>query len=422
MIDEPASARALIPWRRACWIVLLLAVIVRASVLVAGFSSLSGDPDRYRLLAENLVERGVYGAGDHPSAYRPPLWPLLLVSCVAGHEAVELRVALLQLALGVATVLLAAWLADAWRTGRLGHLAPLLVAIDPILLRQSTLVMTETLAAALAALALAALTWHAQRPTAWRAIAAGVALGLCCLCRPTFLPWLALVALSTPWTLGADRKTALRSATCLTLAAGALLLPWVVRNYRAFGQPILGTTHGGYTLLLGNNPSFYEYARHGAWGDAWDARPFQAGLARDLASMPASDELARNQFEYDQAWSHIGEAPGDFLRSAVLRLGYLFSPLPHHVGTVHSAAETWIRWSIGVFYLAEFSLVLVGMAGLRGSLLRAPWLWGVMLLASFAAVHLFYWTDMRMRAPLVPVVALLAAVGAGRVAACRAGS
>jgi hypothetical protein len=36
--------------------------------------------------------------------------------------------------------------------------------------------------------------------------------------------------------------------------------------------------------------------------------------------------------------------------------------------------------------------------------------------ASFTAVHTFYWTDMRMRAPLVGVVCLLAAAGGAQLA------
>jgi len=33
------------------------------------------------------------------------------------------------------------------------------------------------------------------------------------------------------------------------------------------------------------------------------------------------------------------------------------------------------------------------------------------LILSLTAVHAFYWSDMRMRAPLVPAIALLAASG-----------
>jgi hypothetical protein len=46
---------------------------------------------------------------------------------------------------------------------------------------------------------------------------------------------------------------------------------------------------------------------------------------------------------------------------------------------------------------------------------RPPWLWATLLIASFATVHLVYWTDMRMRAPLTPALSLLAAIGGRRV-------
>jgi hypothetical protein len=39
----------------------------------------------------------------------------------------------------------------------------------------------------------------------------------------------------------------------------------------------------------------------------------------------------------------------------------------------------------------------------------------LLLAISFTAVHLVYWTDMRMRAPLIPAVALAAAAGTGWV-------
>ena len=35
----------------------------------------------------------------------------------------------------------------------------------------------------------------------------------------------------------------------------------------------------------------------------------------------------------------------------------------------------------------------------------------LVLIVSFTAVHSIYWADMRMRAPLVPAIALLAAAG-----------
>jgi hypothetical protein len=43
----------------------------------------------------------------------------------------------------------------------------------------------------------------------------------------------------------------------------------------------------------------------------------------------------------------------------------------------------------------------------------------VLLCLSFTAVHTFYWTDLRMRAPLMPFVALVAAAGLAWLTARR---
>lgn len=413
MTAELGTASPLAPSRRSAWLVLCVALVARSSVLVAEFSSLAHDPDSYRQLAENLVSHGTFGFGEQPTAYRSPLWPLVLVPCVIGAEGVELRIALMQFLLGLATVGVVWWLARVWDVGRAGWLAPLLVAIDPILLRQSTVVMTETLATLFATLSLATLTWYACNPSSRRAAVVGACIGLACLSRPTFLLWFAVVPVLS--LIGAkDRRGEALTQSLYMLAAGVVvLLPWTARNYVAFAKPIVGTTHGGYTLLLGNNPSFYEYARDGAWGHAWDATSFQAELARDLPAWtsPAA-ELERDRLTYEQAHHHIETERADFLRAAVLRLGYLFSPLPHQLGATQTAAQASVRLSIAVFYLVEFALALLGILYLRRRLFRAPWIWGLSLVACFAAVHLFYWTDMRMRAPLVPVIALLAAAGA----------
>lgn len=412
MTADSATSPSLASARLAFWLVLSVAVVARSGVLVAEFASLAEDPDSYRQLAENLVDYGTFGIGDQPTAYRPPLWPLLLVTCVLGAEGVEVRIAIVQFVLGLATVGLVWQLARRWEIGPTAWVAPLLVAVDPILLRQSTVVMTETLATLLAALSLVALSAAAEQLTFRRTIGAGLCLGLAALCRPTFLPWLALMPILFFIGVQRHRMAALKQGV-LVLAGGALVLaPWVARNYVAIGKPIIGTTHGGYTLLLGNNPSFYEYARHGAWGEPWDATEFQSALARDLApGASPSDELARDRLIYDQAHRNIAAAPTNFLRASALRLAYLFSPMPHRFGTAQSTSQTLVRFGIALFYLAEFAFALAAVFYLRGRLLQSPWLWGVSLIVCFATVHLLYWTDMRMRAPFVPVIALLAASG-----------
>ena len=71
-----------------------------------------------------------------------------------------------------------------------------------------------------------------------------------------------------------------------------------------------------------------------------------------------------------------------------------------------------LRYATCAWYLAVYAAALAGVWRLRGKLLRSPWVWGVLLCLVFTLVHTFYWSNLRMRAPLMPFVAIVAAVGA----------
>jgi len=224
-------------------IVLALALLIRAGALLLMPGALRDDPDDYRRLAEDLIVHGTLAAGRPsplslgtirpsplpsgtirpsplpsgtirpsplpsgtispsplplgegqgegvPTAYRPPLYPLLLAGCVPLGEHGRVAIGLLHVVLGVATVGLVWVLARWWGLGELGAaLAALLIAGDPILLAQSAQVMTETLATFLATAGLVLLAWASRRPTKYRAMLAGATLALGVLCRPTLLLW-----------------------------------------------------------------------------------------------------------------------------------------------------------------------------------------------------------------------------------------
>jgi len=62
--------------------------------------------------------------------------------------------------------------------------------------------------------------------------------------------------------------------------------------------------------------------------------------------------------------------------------------------------------------ILQFVVVLAAMLCGLTRVVRADWpLWWpiIVLVFSFTAVHALYWADMRMRTPLVPAIALLAA-------------
>jgi 4-amino-4-deoxy-L-arabinose transferase-like glycosyltransferase len=402
----------------------LLAVLVRGGALVAWHDRLSADPDAYAQVAQALVERGQFAVRDELgawrlTAYRPPLYPCLL-ACLGGPSSphFELRVALAQGLLGVLTVIATWFVARQW--GLLPWQAVLaagLVAIDPILLRQSTEVMTETLATALAVAALWALTMLYQTPQrVRRAVACGALLGLCVLCRPTFLPFAGLVGLILLVRGMAMRGNARVTPWVYLVALAITMSPWVVRNFQAFGKPIATTTHGGQTVFRGNNPAYFAHLRTAPWGSVWDAREFDEQLV-PMHALPVADprqlEIVQDRWAYRQAWRTIAAEPGMFVWASAARFGRLFGVLPAQVAENESPRQRTLRYAVGAFYAGTMLLAVLGAWSLRRQLLHPPWLWGVLLVVTFAAVHKIYWTDMRMRAPLVPVLALLAAAGAG---------
>lgn len=430
--------------------VLGFALLVRGAVLIAVPSSLEADPDGYRRLAENVVQHGTLGWDQHPTAFRPPLYPLTLSASMTAGPYSRAAVGLLHLALGLATVWLVFRMVDRCGARRTAVVAGLLTACDPILVWQSTLVMTETMAAFWAALAVTSLGAVVERPRWHRAAGAGACLGLAALCRPTFLPFAAIVGLvllvrrgipltrrEAPEALaqrgsldsgarrgspdpaetadrqvssaaggGAQRDARIRLRDLLGLLVSGLgglilvLLPWAVRNQIQFGRPIVSTTHGGYTLLLGNNPYFYRYLRSGPWGVAWDVKELEEARAeRDARLKPSLDEMARDRQAYEEAMETIRGEPGMFAYSCAVRVGRLWSLLPHQIMEQESLPRRALRYAVGLWYLVELPLAALGVVLWFRGRGRAGWLWWLLLAFCFTAVHTVYWTDMRMRAP-----------------------
>jgi hypothetical protein len=424
-------------------------VAIRVAVLLLTPDALQEDRDDYRRLAANLVEHGTFGTGDVPTAFRPPLYPLMLTGCVAFGDHCRVAIGVLHVFLGVATVGLVLALGRCWGLGRrAAALAALLVACDPILLESSRLVMTETLATFLATAGLLMLTWAGQQGKAmgrrfkdntmgWQfnchpntvAALAGVVLALAALCRPAFLLW-TLAACTALWWQAIRRHSianensrgptargrrgrfadSLRSPAAFALGALIVLSPWAIRNQLQFGRPIVTTTHGGYTLLLANDPEFYDWLRSGSWGSVWRADQFNA----DWKLRRPHDELQSDRQAYTEAWQTIRAQPGMFVYACAVRIGRFWSPLPHQLTAEEPPLRRLSRYAVALWYIAEFMLAMLGIwqvCKCARPLPRSVWLWGFLLVGCLLAGHVVYWTDMRMRAPVMPVVAIIAASG-----------
>jgi len=434
----PDAAPSTSSWSRSSWwllgVVLLVALAIRGGALWGLRSNLEADPDSYRQLAENLLATGAYSRAlpldDHPAgptllptAYRPVLYPLLLALCSRAGEVSLVVMGLVHLALGLLTVAMVFALALRWKLGLLpAALAALLVAADPILVYQSSFIMTETLATLLAVGCWWQLGRWDERPTLGNLVASGALLGLAILCRPTFLPWAVLVMMAIAWHSRGRQR--LLAPLVLALAMLATLSPWLVRNYVQFGRVMVATTHGGYTLWLANNPAYYDWLRSDKQY-AWPGIPEEEQVAEiyraSRLSAASDDDVARRKLvnlefvaddEFrDRAREAIRAEPGMFVLASLARVRDLWSPLPQKTTISESTYRTLARYVIAMWYAGVYLLAALGVWRLRSELLRSPWIWGLTLCLAFTAVHAVYWSNLRMRAPLIPVVALLAAAG-----------
>ncbi len=412
------SAKALHPSTRSLWWAVLSATfVIRLAALVIWLDDLEKDPDAYRALAENLYMHGVFGAGGVPTAYRPPLYSLFLLPLLKVQPFTPLAIGALHLALGLATVIATIALGRLLAMGNWAFAAGLFVGVDPLLLYQSAQVMTETLATLLGVVVLLCVAGNWTSGNQKYAALAGAVAGMAGLTRPVFLPWLVCVPLAM--TYRGHRAGRWRAPAVCVMAIGAVLAPWVIRNALVVGSPVVATTHGGYTLWLANNPSFYAFVRQHKSGEIWTADEFdaQVQLARDTRR--GVSEVEHQREEYAMARRAMRQDPTGMVRAGMYRVRRLWSPLAMSRGPGEGRAATMLRWCAAAWFTVEFLLAAWGLLIGRPSWRNAVWILALALVVCVTATHWFYWTDIRMRAPLVPVIAL--AAGGGLAALWRPG-
>lgn len=392
--------------RRPIGLAMLAAVVVRLVVLAPSGGRFS-DPDNYLPLAQAVARGEGLARRGKPTAYRPPLYPIVLAPIVGvSGERWGLPVALLHLALGAGTAGFAALAAERLELSRRRALAAgLIVALDPVLAWQSRFVMTEPLAAFLIAGALAALASRGR----WSCLAGGGALGLAALCRPSLLPGAGLVALAGVAAGPGGRRERLGRGAMVAAAVALTLAPWAVRNYRIFGEPVWTTTHGGYTLALANNEVYYRDVLDGPPGAVWtgrDQRLWWESVNRSMAGLiePEADRRLR-----DSVVTLAKAEPRRFARACLARLESFWGLAPAAVVYGRAVQLATLAWTVPLW-----AALVVGLA--RRQTWRWPIIAAVAVIVGLTVVHAFYWTDMRMRAPIVPAIALIAAA-AGRSAA-----
>jgi 4-amino-4-deoxy-L-arabinose transferase-like glycosyltransferase len=245
----------------------------------------TGDSSFYIDLAWNWLKRGVYGftVNGRLTAVdmRVPGYPAFLAAVFrwAGQStrAVMVTQAVLDMATCFAVALIAARMAPGKSRQRVALAALWLAALCPFTANYTAVILTETLATFLTAVAILALletdcgralgeddSGRAMaQPIAW--MIAGIVVGLGTLVRPEtpLLLFAGGLVLATRWRRKRDWGKLTRAGALVGVGLILPLLPWAARNARVFGEiqflaPRYSELPGEYTPLGFN-----------AWTNSW---------------------------------------------------------------------------------------------------------------------------------------------------------
>ncbi len=277
------------------WHVFAAALALRlAFVLAVPQRPVYADAVDYDTIGWNLASGGGFSmVPGVPSVKRPPLYPAALAAVykAAGHSYPAARA--VQALMGAFTCLFL-FLAARELFGRRAALAAAVIcAVHPVMIAYSGLLLNEEMFTCLMACSMwLFLLWRRRRGTGLLAVFA-LAAAAATLTKPTLVLMPVLLFAAEAW-YSRDLRGTLKAAALAAAVFCAALVPWSVRNYRAFGKVIpFAGQHGPVfflTMAKGGpseaNTAYIEKLTAGLDETAADAalqRELEAELARPLA-------------------------------------------------------------------------------------------------------------------------------------------
>ena len=283
----------------------------------------------YLTIARNFVD----GEGLILTPYRkaafPPLYPLFLAGLLRTGISIFPAVRVIQSILGAVSCLLLMGItrlvfSTENKSGTIdaGMIAAGFMAIYPVLVCYCARLMTETLFVFLILSSIYALLKSLQpsHRFVWLFIG-GAITGMGILCRPTLLPFIALV-IAWLTIVPSEKSQFFKSVLFFLIPIILVIFPWEVRNYRVFDKIIPITSAGGANLYIANNPV--------STGEAVGYRALMEAGVFHLGE--DEDEIEYNRFYRDKAVALIKDNPGRFVYLAFKRLLWFYHLDYHYRG------------------------------------------------------------------------------------------
>src|SRR5208283_23323 len=186
-------------------------------------------------------------------------------------------------------------------------------------------------------------------------------------------------------------KRSLAGVVLASVVFLACIAPWMVRNYRTFGQFIFIRDNSGAELRLGNGPG-----AEGTWMEY--LHPTQDVYA--MRQYQAVGELSYIAMRRRQAWDFIRADYARFAQLCAKRLIYYWAGAPK------ATQPAWLNDAKNSLFLASSVLMFWGLG--RALRLRKPGAWLLFwLILLFPATYYVVFPMPRYRHPIEPEMAIL---------------
>jgi 4-amino-4-deoxy-L-arabinose transferase-like glycosyltransferase len=349
-------------------------------------------------------------------AFRPPGYPAYLAlfgkDKVFGgnHDAALIGQALL-FGLGAYFLMLTV---RRWWGESVALLGGLLYAVDPWSKHYVALVLSETLAGAVALALLYVFTRAWERPTFARWLGAGALAGALSLVRAVFVFTPVLLVLAAVVRSGTTRERLTRAAAAAA-ASAVLLVPWLAWTHNVSGRATMSVWGEGYNLVLAASGE-----GHGTTAGDVEADPaFQSRMDRIRAQVPGADELTSDPTAHprylasadeqvrDDAFGlyrdRLADTPFDVLWDDLYRMWFLWNA---HEDWYQPAGASLVVLQALDAMLIVLALLGAGLAIARGGAGRAA----VAFLAVYTVVLGTHHVEARFAMPLRGVFLSLVAL------------
>jgi hypothetical protein len=285
-----------------------VALLVRVLVVLGQPLHLFSDDADYQRLAVSLATGHGWGIshvapGGGPTAFRPPMFPLMLAGLykVVGVHLLAAR--LLESVLGAGTVVLLVVLTWILWNRTVALIAGAIAAIFPPLILASTSLMSESLALPLEVGSLLAIFIYRRSGRIRWAVLSGGLFGLLVLTRTE------AVVLVLPLALLAVRKPvawrAMAAPAALLLAALVVLTPWELRDKATLDAWVPLTTQSGYVL----SGTYNQTSATAAYPGLWRPPNFDRADEALIASHPHANEVELDHLLQSAALHYASNHP-----------------------------------------------------------------------------------------------------------------